>query len=100
MSITEKTSFHWSNYAKPTPKNLLMLSRLFQGILIGISTLGTFNSWPVWMVLTINISIITVSQLTLFFGNIVEDSKTETGVAEMPSGKEVTVTLPVENTPA
>lgn len=73
-----------------------MFSRLIQGILIGISTLGTFNSWPMWIVLTINVSIITVSQLTLFFGNIVDDQKTETGIVEMPSGKEVSVTIPTE----
>ncbi len=94
MSITETTSFHWSNYTKATPKNLLMFSRLIQGILLGISTLASANTWPSWIPISINVCVIIVSQMTLFFGNIVEDSKTETGVAEMPSGKEIEVTIP------
>ena len=97
MSITENTSFHWKNYTRPTPKNLLMFSRLIQGILLGISTLTIANQWPMWISISLNISVVIVSQLTLFFGNIVDDAKTESATAEMPSGKEVTVTLPVDN---
>ncbi len=98
MSITEKTSFHWKNYTRPTPKNLLMFSRLIQGILLGISTLTIANKWPGWISITLNVSVIVVSQLTLFFGNIVDDAKTESAFAEMPSGKEIEVTIPVDDT--
>lgn len=73
-----------------------MFSRLIQGILLGVSTLVIANEWPSWVSISLNISVVIVSQLTLFFGNIVDDAKTESAVAELPSGKEVTVTVPID----
>lgn len=93
----EQTTFSWRNYSKPTPKNLLRISEFIQGTLLGLSTVSLIMKEPtvaIWM----NVAIIVVNRLVMFFGSIVEDAKTETAVAEFPSGEEVVVTKSIPAT--
>lgn len=86
-----EVSFSWSNYTRATPKNLLRFSELIQGILLGISTGSMFTGAPYWVPIALNVSVVVVNRLVMFFGSIVEETQSSE-TAEMPSGKTVTIT--------
>ena len=67
------------------------MAELIQGILLGVSTLSVIMG-NTFASIVINISMVVINRLVMFFGDIVEEAKTETVTAEFPSGAEVTVT--------
>lgn len=85
-------TFSWRNYTKPTPRNLLRFSELIQGILLGVSTGSMFTEAPSWVPICLNISVVIVNRVVMFFGSVVEDQKQETATAHFPSGDSVTMT--------
>lgn len=94
MSITPDTTFSWKNYAKPTPKNLLGLAasmRRLVSVVAGTSIVMDANMWVPLGVLLFGAFL---DELKNFFATVVEDTGTETAVAQFPSGKEVVITQP------
>lgn len=87
----EMTTFNWKNYTKPTPRNVLRMTEFVQGILLGISTISVIMNSPT-VAIAVNLTMVVVNRAVMFFGDIVEESKTESVTAEFPSGEEVTVT--------
>lgn len=85
------TSFNWKNYTRPTPRNVLRMTEFVQGILLTVSTVSVIMDNPA-VAIGINIAMVVVNRLVMFFGDIVEEIKTESVTAEFPSGAEVTVT--------
>lgn len=41
--MKEKVTFKWSNYFKPTPRNILYLVETLKGIVVGISVSSYIN---------------------------------------------------------
>lgn len=85
------TSFNWKNYTRPTPRNVLRMAEFVQGILLTVSTISVIMDNPA-VAIGINIAMVVVNRSVMFFGDIVEEIKTESVTAEFPSGQEVTVT--------
>lgn len=83
--------FSWRNYTKPTPRNVLRMAEFVQGILLTVSTISVIMDNPA-VAIGINIAMVVVNRSVMFFGDIVEEIKTESVTAEFPSGAEVTIT--------
>lgn len=91
----EMTTFSWRNYTKPTPRNVLRMAEFIQGILLAVSTISMIMDNRA-AAIGINVAIVIVNRAVMFFGDIVEEIKTESVTAEFPSGDEVTITKEVK----
>lgn len=84
-----KTTFSWRNYTRATPRNLLRFSEFIQGTLLGVSTLSIVMEAHPFVPIAVNLLIVFVNRLVMFFGSVVNDDQTEHAVAEFPSGDQV-----------
>lgn len=91
MGDMPRTTFKWSNYTKPTPRNLLGFVSSIRRIMGGLSATTVIMEANPAVPATLIITMMVVDEVKNFFA-MVNDDVTETAVAEMPSGKEVTVT--------
>jgi hypothetical protein len=99
MSITPNTTFSWKNYTKPTPKNLLGVAAAFRRMVTLVTGASIIMEAEPWVPITVLITGGILDELKNFFATIVEDEKTESAVAEFPSGKEVVITQPIDPKP-
>jgi len=89
---TKEVTFRWSNYTRPTPKNLLGLAaflRRFVALVAGTTILMEMSSW-------VPLSVIgagwLLDEAKNFFAHVVDDTKQESATAQFDSGEEVTIT--------
>ena len=93
MKVGDKpVTFHWSNYAKPTPKNLLGLAAAFRRMVTLITGASIIMDAKPWVPIAVLIVGGLLDELKNFFASVVEDAKTESTTAEFPSGDTVTIT--------
>ncbi len=94
--IPPNTSISWRNYTKPTPKNLLAISAAMRRLVAVVAGTSIVMDANMWVPLSVLMAGALLDEVKNFFATVVEDEKVESATAQMPSGKEVTVTLPVE----
>lgn len=93
MTIGKKeVTFKWSNYTRPTPKNLERMAGAVRDILAGIAAMSIANEFSKWVSMSIAIAIIIVGQVVKFAASVADEEKQESAVAEFPSGEEITIT--------
>lgn len=93
MTIGKKElTFKWSNYTRPTPKNLERIAGAVRDILAGIAAMSIANEFSKWVSMGLAIAIIIVGQVVKFAASVADEEKQESAVAEFPSGETVTIT--------
>lgn len=73
--MTQKVSFHWSNYVRPTPKNLEFMAasaRRMVAVIAGITVIMEANKW--WPVAVIVLGAL-LDELKNFFAYVATGDK-------------------------
>lgn len=83
--MKRNVSFKWSNYAKPTPKNLEFLFELFEDTLKLITGFSVWEQAPVWVPLSILVFSFICGKLKKFFANIAIEGDQEEVKVTFPS---------------
>lgn len=93
-----KTTFKWSNYTKPTPRNLKMFMEFWKGLIVVIASISVDKSWPEWTSISIIIGGYIIDRMVKFFAEAEEDEAKSSVTVEFPAKMkdEVTITEKTE----
>lgn len=87
-------TFKWSNYTKPTPKNLKLLMEFWKGLIVTLIVMSEANEFPSWVVITLPLLGYAVDKASIFFASVEEEHAKTTVQVEFPTAisDQVTVT--------
>ncbi len=94
---TSEVTFSWRNYYRATPRNLLALAAAMRRLVAVVAGTSIVMEANMWVPLGILLAGFILDELKNFFATVVEDEKTESTIAEFPSGKEVVLIQPKPN---